>query len=84
MSAIVEIKVPIERMEEMIGVVWEVEKQARHGGGDRGGRALRRERRGGGRGPNPARGSGYKLERAKTNTGWDGHFRRLQAAQANA
>ena len=32
MSAIVEIKVPVERTEEIIRLVWEVEKQVEHRG----------------------------------------------------
>ena len=45
MSAIVEIKVPVERAEEIIRIVWEVERAHRHGRDDRRRRALRRERR---------------------------------------
>ena len=46
MSAIVEIKVPVERTEEIIRLVWEVEKQVDTVVAHRRGHALRRERRG--------------------------------------
>ena len=69
LSAIVEIKVPVERTEEIIRLVWDVEKQidtvvalgvgARCDRGWRGEQSSRRF----------SNGSGYKLERAKTNIG---------------
>ena len=69
MSAIVEIKVPVERTEEIIRLVWEVEKADRHGGRDR---AWARAATTNGEdhvvAPILER-LGYKLERAKTNIG---------------
>ena len=46
LSAIVEIKVPVERTEEVIRLVWEDRKADRHSGGAGRGRAVRRDGRG--------------------------------------
>ena len=68
MSAIVEIKVPVERTEEIIRLVWDIEKQIDTVSRWAWERAAMRRR--GDRWSRPILEKlGYNLERAKTNTG---------------
>ena len=81
MSAIVEIKVPVERTEEVIRLVWEVEKQVDTV------IALGVGTRCDEHGEDPAVAPileklGYKLERAKTNIGLGRINAAVQAAKA--
>ena len=83
MSAIIEIKVPVARTEEIIRLVWEVEKSSTPWSRWAWARAATRRARDRVVAPILER-LGYKLERAKTNTGLGQDYEYRGASQAEA